>query len=292
MIAGSIVALVTPMKADGAVDWASLEKLVAWHIEQGSNGIVAVGTTGESPTLSVEEHGEVIRQTVAFANGRIQVIAGTGANNTIEAIEWTSMAKDVGADACLLVTPYYNRPTQEGLFLHYQAIARAVDIPQILYNVPSRTACDLLPETIERLAQIPNIVGIKEATGKAERARDIIARCPGDFAVVSGDDGTFLDLIAEGGKGNISVSANLIPRRMADICALATGGDLEAARRMNAPFEDLHRDLFVEANPIPVKWAMAEIGLMEAGIRLPLTPLSDVYHDRVRAAMRKAGLLA
>lgn len=291
MISGSIVALVTPMVADGTVDWNSLRELVEWHIEQGTNGIVAVGTSGESPTLDVAEHIEVIRVVAEVAAGRTLVIGGTGANSTREAIEWTQAAKDVGVDACLLVTPYYSKPTQEGLYLHHRMVAETVDIPQLLYNVPGRTACDMSAETTLRLAAVPNIVGIKDATGDPARARVLIEGAPEGFAVLSGDDFTALELMLLGGQGNISVTANVAPAQMAALCKAALAGQVEEARAINDKLLSLHRDLFLEANPIPVKWALAETGRIPGGIRLPLTPLSEQYHEPVRLALRQAGLL-
>jgi 4-hydroxy-tetrahydrodipicolinate synthase len=291
MIRGSIVALVTPMRADGSVDWERLRSLVNWHVEQGTHAIVAVGTTGESATLGFEEHDSVIREVVALARGRLPVIAGTGANNTEEAIRLTRDAKRDGADACLLVTPYYNKPPQEGLYQHFLAVARAVDIPQILYNVPGRTSCDLLPETVERLSKVPNIVGIKEATGNLERAREIRERCGDDFMLYSGDDATAMDFILAGGHGDISVTANVAPAKMAAMCEAALAGDADTARALNAELEPLHRDLFIEANPIPVKWALFEMGLIDAGIRLPLVSLSEAAQPRLRETMRQCGLL-
>lgn len=286
-VAGSIVALVTPMLPESlAVDYPALKRLVEWHIEVGTAGIVAVGTTGESATLSVDEHLQVVSACVAQAAGRIPIIAGTGANSTSEAIELTTEAKAGGADACLLVTPYYNKPTQEGLYRHYQAVAEAVDIPQWLYNVPGRTACDMLPETVIRLAQIPNITAIKEATGDIERARQLINDCPGDFAIYSGDDFTAFELMLAGGRGNISVTANVVPGNMRDLCAAALAGDRASAARMNKVLMPLHRALFLESNPIPVKWAVAEMGLIaHDAIRLPLTELSAHLVDDLKAAM-------
>ena len=292
MITGSIVALVTPMIPGSLeVDWDGLKQLVEWHIEQGTDAIVAVGTTGESPTLDVQEHMATIAAIVEDANGRVPVIAGTGANCTREAIEWTRRAQQAGADACLLVAPYYNKPTQEGLFLHHKTIAEAVDIPQILYNVPGRTACDMLPETVVRLAEIPNIIGIKDATGDLERGRELIDSCPEGFAIYSGDDGTALELILMGGHGDISVTANVAPKLMSEMCRLGLVGDAEAARKVNGQLEPVHEVLFVESNPIPVKWAVAEMGLMQQAIRLPLTELSAHHHDTVRAALKQAKLL-
>ena len=290
-IRGSIVALVTPMHADGSVDWERLRKLVDWHVAEGTDAIVAVGTTGESPTLGFEEHDLVIREIISAAAGRIPVIAGTGANSTDEAIRLTRDAQRAGADACLLVTPYYNKPTQEGLYQHYLAIAREVDIPQILYNVPGRTACDMLPETVERLSKVPNIVGIKEATGNLDRARELMERCSDDFMLYSGDDATAIDFILLGGHGNISVTANVMPATMSSACRAALAGEAEEARRLNATMEALHRDLFVESNPIPVKWALYEMGRIDRGIRLPLTSLSAPAQDRLRQTLRECGLL-
>ncbi|PIE24270.1 MAG: 4-hydroxy-tetrahydrodipicolinate synthase [Neptuniibacter caesariensis] len=291
MITGSIVALVTPMQSNGDVDWANLDKLVDMHLEKGTDSIVAVGTTGESATLNCNEHCQVIKHIVDRVAGRIPVIAGTGANSTSEAIELTEEAKKVGADACLLVTPYYNKPTQEGLYQHFKAIAEAVDIPQILYNVPGRTACDMQTETVVRLAEIPNIVGIKEATGDVERGVDLVSRVPADFAVYSGDDPTAVELILGGGKGNISVTANVAPAEMAQLCKLALAGNTEEARALNNRLMPLHEKLFVEANPIPVKWALAEMGLIGLGIRLPLTILANEYHDVVRDALKSSEII-
>jgi len=291
MIRGSIVAMVTPMREDGSVDWERLRDLVNWHVEQGTHGIVAVGTTGESATLGFEEHDSVVREIVAVADKRIPVIAGTGANSTAEAIRLTRDAERDGADACLLVTPYYNKPPQEGLYQHFLAVARAVDVPQILYNVPGRTACDLLPETVERLAKVPNIVGIKEATGNLERAREIRERCGDDFLIYSGDDATALELILAGGDGDISVTANVAPAKMAAMCQAAVDGDVDRARTLNAELEPLHRDLFLEASPIPVKWALYEMGLIDNGIRLPLVTLSEAAQPRLRETLRGCGLL-
>ena len=291
MFHGSMVALVTPMADDGSLDRTALRRLVDWHIENGTDAIIAVGTTGESPTLSNDEHVEVIRVVVEQTHGRIPVIAGTGSNSTREAIALTREAEDLGADACLLVTPYYNKPTQEGLYRHFKAIAEAVPIPQILYNVPSRTVCDMLPETVERLSHVPNIVGIKEATGDLERGRDILRRCGERLDLYSGDDATALDLILLGAKGDISVTANVAPRLMHEMCKLARAGRAEEARAVNARLLALHKHLFVEANPIPVKWALSEMGMMPGGIRLPLTPLSAEQHETVRAALRAAGAL-
>ncbi|MHB8474192.1 MAG: 4-hydroxy-tetrahydrodipicolinate synthase [Gammaproteobacteria bacterium] len=291
MFHGSMVALVTPMRADGALDEASLERLVEWHIEQGSDALVAVGTSGESATLDEHEHCHVIRRVVQIARGRIPVIAGTGANSTTEAISLTRCAMQAGADACLLVTPYYNKPTQEGLYLHHKAIAEAVPIPQILYNVPGRTAVDMLPETVERLAAIANIVGIKDATGDMQRARDMLERCGDRLALYSGDDLTALEFMLLGGKGDISVTANVAPRAMHELCAAALAGDRAGAEAINARLLALHQDLFVESNPIPVKWALYTMGLIPPGIRLPMTALSARHHDTVRRALHQAQVL-
>jgi 4-hydroxy-tetrahydrodipicolinate synthase len=291
-ITGSIVAIVTPMHEDGSLDLPCLRKLVDFHVQEGTDAIVIVGTTGESPTVDVEEHQELIRVAVNHAAGRIPVIAGTGANSTSEAIEMTAFAKKVGADAALSVVPYYNKPTQEGLYRHFKAIAEAVDIPVILYNVPGRTVADLANETTLRLAQIPNIVGIKDATGNMERGAELINRAPEGFSVFSGDDGTACALLMLGGKANISVVANVAPRMMHEMCMAAVSGNVTKARELNFRLSALSRHLFCEANPIPVKWACQQMGLMEGGIRLPLTPLSADCHERVRNAMRQAGLLA
>lgn len=291
MISGSMVALATPMDAQGALDWQALTKLVDFHVQEGTSALVAVGTTGESATLNVEEHIEVIRRVVDQVNGRIPVIAGTGANCTREAVILTKNAQKVGVDACLLVTPYYNKPTQEGLYQHFKHVAEAVDIPQILYNVPGRTVCDMLADTVVRLSAIDNIVGIKEATGDISRAKDIIARVPSDFYVYSGDDATAYELMLAGGKGNISVTANIAPRAIQELCEAAMAGDAEKAKTLNDRLMPLHTNLFLEANPIPVKWALHEMGLIEAGIRLPLTWFSEQYHDTLRQAMRQSGIL-
>ncbi len=288
MIEGSIVALVTPMKSDGAVDKESLKKLVDYHIEQGTDSIVAMGTTGESATLDEAEHCAVIQWVVEYVGGRIPIIAGTGANSTSEAITLTRRAKEVGADACLLVTPYYNKPTQEGLFLHYQAIAAAVDIPQILYNVPGRTACDMLPETIARLATIKNIVGVKEATGEIDRLKIIRDLCGSDFAIYSGDDATSCEFCLLGGNGSITVTGNVAPKMVHNMVSAAIENDRVAAESIDKKLRELHQQLFIQSNPIPVKWAVAEMGLIGEGIRLPLTWLTDDCYDLVRHAMQQA----
>lgn len=292
MITGSIVALVTPMTNDGSIDWESLAKLLEWHVEQGTDAIVSVGTTGESATLNVEEHTQVIRFTVEQLKGRIPVIAGTGANSTAEAIELTRHAQEVGADACLLVTPYYNKPTQEGLYLHHMAIADAVDIPQILYNVPGRTACDMLPETVARIAEHKNVVAIKEATGDLERGKKILELTADDFLLYSGDDATAMELMLLGAKGNISVTANVAPKEMHEMCVAAIAGDRATAEAINQPLDILHQKLFLEANPIPVKWALKEMGSMGEGIRLPLTPLSEHLRQELKDALQQAGVLS
>ncbi len=291
MITGSIVAMVTPMHPDGAVDWTSLEQLIEFHIDNGTAAIGAVGTTGEASTLDMKEHEEVIRFTVDKCAGRIPVVAGTGSNSTREAMHLTRAAKAAGADAALLVTPYYNKPTQEGLYQHYCYIAENVDIPQILYNVPGRTACDMLPETALRLAEVDNIVGIKEATGDLERARFLIDNAPEGFAIYSGDDATAMELMLMGGHGDISVTANVSPKAMSSLCAAAMAGDRELATRLNDLLMPLHTNLFVEANPIPVKWALNLMGLIPAGIRLPLSPLSEPMHDIVRKALMESGVV-
>lgn len=289
MFEGSMVALVTPMKADGAIDWNALAALIEFHLDNATDAIVAVGTTGESATLDNQEHCAVIHYVVERVARQVPVIAGTGANSTREAIDLTRFAYEAGADAALLVTPYYNKPTQEGLYQHYKAVAEAVPIAQILYNVPGRTACDMLPETVARLAEIDNIVGLKEATD-VQRAREVIDRCEGQLEVYSGDDANALEIILQGGRGVISVTANVAPKPMHDMCVAALNGDRETATAINRQLSRLHRDLFVESNPIPVKWALHEIGLIPQGIRLPLTPLSAQYHQRLRDSMRQAGV--
>ncbi len=288
MITGSIVALVTPMQVDGSIDWPALERLLDLHIAAGTSAIGAVGTTGESATLSVPEHCEVIRHCVRYVNGRIPVIAGTGANSTREAIELTASAADNGADACLLVTPYYNRPPQRGLYEHFKAIAEAVAVPQILYNVPGRTAVDMHNDTVVALSELDNIVGIKDATGDLSRVADIKARCPADFALYSGDDATAMELMLSGGQGNISVTANVAPSMLVALCRLALAGDREGAAAIGARLAALNSALFLEANPIPVKWVLQQQGLIDKGIRLPLTPLDPSYHAQVLAALEAA----
>lgn len=291
MFHGSMVALVTPMQADGTVDNESLEALVDFHIVNGTDAIIAVGTTGESATLDEHEHCATIRSVVEHAAGRIPIIAGTGANSTREAIDLTRCAMEAGADACLLVTPYYNKPTQEGLYLHHRAVAEAVAIPQILYNVPGRTAVDMLPETVERLATISNIVGIKEATGDLARGQEILDRCGDKLDLYSGDDATAMELILAGAKGDISVTANIAPKAMHEMCAAALRGDRAEAERINASLMPLHENLFLEANPIPVKWALQEMKMIPNGIRLPLTPLAESCQGILRTAMQDSGVL-
>jgi 4-hydroxy-tetrahydrodipicolinate synthase len=291
MFHGSMVALVTPMRDDGAIDDQSFAQLVEFHVENGTDALVVVGTTGESATLDHKEHCDLIRRAVELAGGRVPIIAGTGANSTREAIDLTRCAMQAGADACLLVTPYYNKPTQEGIYQHFKAVAEAVAIPQILYNVPGRTACDMLNDTVERLASISNIVGIKDATGDMVRGKELIERCGDKINVFSGDDATTLDLMRLGGKGGISVTANVAPREMHEMCAAALSGDFTRAGEINDRLMPVHKKLFVEANPIPVKWAMYEMGLIPSGIRLPLTLLSEKYHDTVRQALKASGVL-
>lgn len=290
MITGSIVALVTPMQADGAIDWAALERLIEWHVESGTAAIGAVGTTGESATLSVPEHCEVISFCVQRCAGRIPVIAGTGSNSTREAIELTEAAAQAGADAALLVTPYYNRPTQAGLYAHFAAIAEAVSLPQVLYNVPGRTAVDMENDTVLRLAELEAVIGIKDATGDKARGADLVRRLDGQIAVYSGDDATASALILAGGQGNISVTANVAPVQVAQLCAAALAGDAERVAALDAQLAPLNEALFVEANPIPVKWAMVQRELISDGIRLPLTRLDERYHAQVNAALEAAQL--
>ncbi|MDR3413667.1 MAG: 4-hydroxy-tetrahydrodipicolinate synthase [Formivibrio sp.] len=290
MLTGSLVAIATPMFENGDLDFARLKKLVDWHIEQGTDGIVAVGTTGESPTVGVDEHLEIIRVVIEQTAGRVPVIAGTGANSTREAIHLTERAKSIGADYALSVVPYYNKPTQEGLYQHFKTISEAVDIPVILYNVPGRTSCDLANDTVLRLAELRNIVGIKDATGNIDRAVDLISRAPANFTLLSGDDATTLAFILLGGHGTISVTANVAPRLMHEMCNLARQGNIREARIINDRLQHLHRNLFIEANPIPVKWALAELGHIDKGIRLPLTWLTETHHQAVKKALTQAGL--
>ena len=290
MLSGSLVAIVTPMLEDGSLDIARFKSLIDWHIAEGTQGIVVVGTTGESPTVDFDEHKELIRIAVEHAAGRVPVIAGTGANSTAEAIELSESARHSGAQLSLSVVPYYNKPTQEGMYRHFRAIAEAVDLPLILYNVPGRTVADLQNDTVLRLAQIPNIVGIKDATSSLERGSDLLRRAPKDFAVYSGEDATGLPLMLMGGHGVISVTANVAPRLMREMCAAALSGDIARARAANDRLLGLHTKLFVEGNPIPVKWALVQMGLIAPGIRLPLVPLSANFHETVRDAMRQAGI--
>lgn len=292
MITGSLVALITPMLESGEIAWEALENLLAWHIEAGTDGIVAVGTTGESATLGFDEHKKVVSQCVTWARGRIPIIAGTGANNTLEALELTESALASKADACLLVTPYYNKPTQAGLFAHFKKIADSVAIPQLLYNVPGRTGCDLADETALKLAEVSNIVGIKDATGDLNRAKALIEGAPADFAVYSGDDPTAVELMLYGGHGNISVTANVAPTAMAELCKLAIKKEAEAARALNTKLDPLHSALFVESNPIPAKWALHEMGRAPAGIRLPLTPLDPTYRAELKSVLEAQGCLS
>ncbi len=290
MLQGSMVAIVTPMFDDGSLDLDALRALIDWHVDAGTDGIVIVGTTGESPTVDVAEHCLLIETTVAQVKGRAAVIAGTGANSTSEAIELTAKAKALGVDACLLVAPYYNKPSQEGLYQHFSAIATAVDVPQILYNVPGRTGCDISNETVIRLAAIKNIVGIKDATGGIERGTDLLLRAPKDFAIYSGDDATGMALMLLGGHGVISVTANVAPKLMHEMCVAAMGGNAKTACEINAKLFGLHQKLFIEPNPMPVKWVLQQMGLIKTGIRLPMVNLSAQYHEVLRAAMRQAGI--
>ena len=289
---GCVVALVTPMRDDGDIDWECLDALIEWHAEEGTTGVVAVGTTGESATLDVDEHLQVIERIVKRADKRLAVIAGTGANSTSEAITLTKQAAKAGADACLLVAPYYNKPTQEGLYRHYRAIAEAIDTPQILYNVPGRTASDILPETVARLRDIPNIVGIKDATGDMRRAAELAELAGKDFTLYSGDDPTAARMMLDhGARGVISVSANVAPRLMAQMCKAAIAGDRTEAEALDARLAPLHKAVLLESNPIPVKWALARMGRIPDGIRLPLTPLAERFHDPMRSVLRDIGAL-
>ena len=290
-IFGSIVALVTPLFEDGNVDYDSLRKLIDWHIAEGTNCIGVVGTTGESPTVSVEEHCEIIRVAVEQAAGRVPIMAGAGANSTREAIELSKFAKKVGADGTLQVVPYYNKPTQEGIYQHFKAIVEAVDIPVVLYNVPGRTVADMLPETALRLAQLPGIIGIKEATGNLDRAAWLIKQAPKGFSIFSGDDPTAVHLMTMGGHGNISVTANVAPRDMAELCKAAMAQDAKRAVELHMKLLPLHKQLFVEPNPIPVKWALAHMGKIGGALRLPLTPLTPASQELVKAALHESGVL-
>ncbi len=295
MFKGSMVAMATPMKdgvaPDSEIDFDGLARLIEFHIEHGTDAIVTVGTTGESATLSEKEHSEVIRQVVKMAGGRVPVIAGTGANSTTEALHLTECARVAGADACLLVTPYYNKPTQEGLFQHYKVIAKSVDIPQILYNVPGRTACDMQTDTVARLAEFDTIIGIKEATAELERLDRLRGSCPDDFLILSGDDPSGKDFLLRGGDGVISVTANIAPKQMHEMCVCAMDGKRDAATVIDERLVGLHEKLFIESNPIPVKWALYRMGLIQPGIRLPLTWLSELYHQQVEQAMHQANIL-
>ena len=291
MLQGSLVAIVTPMFDDGSLDLDALRHLIDWHVAEGTNGIVIVGTTGESPTVDLDEHCLLIETTVEQVAGRVAVIAGTGANSTKEAIELTAKAKALGVDACLLVAPYYNKPTQEGLYQHFAAVANAVDVPQILYNVPGRTGCDISNDTALRLADIPNIVGIKDATGGIERGTDLLLRAPGNFAIYSGDDATGMALMLLGGHGVISVTANVAPKLMSDMCVAALAGNAIKARQINAKLFALHQKLFVESNPSPAKWVLQQMGLIKKGIRLPLVNCSAQFHDVLKSAMKSAEIL-
>jgi 4-hydroxy-tetrahydrodipicolinate synthase len=290
MITGSLVAIVTPMRKDGRLDLDAFKKLIDWHVAEGTDGIVVVGTTGESPTVNVDEHKELIRVAVQHSRGRIPIIAGTGGNSTAEAIELTESAKKAGATACLSVVPYYNKPTQEGLYRHFRKIAETVDLPMILYNVPGRTVADLQNDTVLRLAQVPGVIGIKDATSNIERGTDLVKRLPRSFALYSGEDATALALILLGGHGVISVTANVAPKLMHQMCAAALVGDVKKARELNLQLLPLHQRLFVEANPIPVKWALAEMGMIEYGLRLPLSPMSQRFEQTLREALHEAGI--
>jgi len=291
MLKGSLVALVTPMLEGGDIDYSKLEKLVDFHVQQGSHGLVIAGTTGESATMGFNEHCEFLNRAREIINKRLPMIAGTGANSTAEAIQLTSCALKAKADAALLVTPYYNKPTQQGLYLHHKAIAEAVEIDQVLYNVPGRTACDMQPETVYQLSQIKNIIGIKEATGDLERLQQIKALVTDDFILLSGDDATTCQFILQGGHGSISVTANIAPAQMAGMCQAALDGNEQEALRIDQQIAELHRVLFVESNPIPVKWAVSEMGFCENIYRLPMTPLAEKYHEQLRSALKSTGIL-
>jgi len=291
MFQGSMVAMVTPMTADGALDYEATERLIEFHIANGTDAIIAVGTTGESATLDFDEHCEYIRRVVQIVNERIPVIGGTGANSTSEALHLTRRAYEDGVAACLLVTPYYNKPTQEGLYQHFKLIAESVPVPQILYNVPGRTACDMVPDTVERLADLPNVVAIKEASGSIERMRELVQRCGERMAILSGEDGIAAEAMLNGAKGVISVTANVAPKLMHEMCVAALAGNRREAEKIDDKLRPLHRAMFLESNPIPVKWAVAQLGLIPEGIRLPLTPLSEKFHAQVKEAMAHAGVL-
>lgn len=291
MFGGSMVALVTPMKADGAVDIEALERLVEFHVEQGTRALIVAGTTGESPTLGTDEHARLIGEAVRFAAGRIPVIAGTGSNATTQTLDLTRKVEGMGVDGFLLVVPYYNKPSQEGLYRHFSAVAESVDKPIVLYNVPGRTSCDLKPETVARLAEHGNVVGLKEATGDMERLAELRSLCGDAIKLYSGDDGTAMEFMLGGGHGDVSVTANVAPAAMQAMCEAACAGNREEATRINDQLDSLHQALFLECNPVPVKWALAEMGLIEPGIRLPLVPLAETFHQRVRDAMVEAGVL-
>jgi len=291
MFGGSMVALVTPMRADGEVDYDALERLVEFHVAEGTQALVVAGTTGESPTLRTEEHARLIGEAVRISNRRIPIIAGTGSNSTQQTLELTCKVERMGVDGFLLVVPYYNKPSQEGLYQHFRRVASAVERPVILYNVPGRTSCDLLPETVARLAELDNVVGIKEATGCMDRLADLCKQCPGDFELYTGDDATALDFMLGGGLGDVSVTANVAPKLMRQLCDAARAGKRDEAATINERLMPLHRELFVESNPVPVKWALQQMGLIEGGIRLPLVPLAEAHHERVRSAMAHAGIL-
>ncbi len=291
MFKGSMVALVTPMQADGSIDKNSLRKLIDWHVEAKTTALIIAGTTGESATLNSAERNEIIALAVKHAAGRLPIIAGTGTNCTTSSIEYTKAAEQAGADACLLVTPYYNKPTQKGLIEHFKLIAANSSLPLILYNVPGRTACDMLPETVEHLAKVARVIGIKEATGDLKRASEIQQRCGSQFMLYSGDDATGADFMLQGGHGVISVTANVAPRKMQELCEAALAGDKVLANQLNMELMPLHKKLFLEANPIPTKWALHEMGLIPAGIRLPLLPLDERYHQDLRAALQQSGTL-
>ena len=291
-IRGSIPAIVTPMHEDGSLDLPAFRKLIDWHVEEGTNGLVVVGTSGESATLSVDEHILMVKTAVEHTAKRFPIIAGAGGNSTSEAVELAKAAKEVGADATLQVVPYYNKPTQEGMYQHFRRIAESVDLPVILYNVPGRTVADMNHDTVLRLADVPGIVGVKEATGNIDRAANLIKYAPAHFAIYSGDDPTAIALMLLGGHGNISVTANVAPRAMSELCRAALAGDAITARKIHLSLLSLHKQMFCESNPIPAKWALAALGRMERGIRLPLTPLDARYHDAVRDALRETGLLA
>ncbi len=289
MFTGSIVAIVTPMLESGDIDYSSFSKLIDWHLDNGTNGIVVLGTTGESPTVDDNERAKLVKHAVSQVKGRVPIIVGTGGNSTRHAIELTKQAMSSGADAALLVTPYYNKPTQEGLYQHFKAVADAAPLPQILYNVPSRTGCDLLPDTIKRLAKVTNIVGVKEATGNLERAQELLDANL-EIDLLSGDDNTAMEFILAGGKGVISVIANILPKTCSDLCAAALAGDRSHAEEINNLLQPMYKMLFAESNPIPVKWALAQMGRIPSGIRLPLTPLAKQYHQDVRTAMQGVGI--